>query len=103
MSHFLRQCLHLDAVDVPGVEADLFALPDGSRFAVALPGGMGDTSRSIGFLTDDLDDALSELAKAGISTGSPSENAESRYAHFRAPDGQLYELVEHKRPPQPDC
>lgn len=96
MSLFVRQVLQLEQIAVDGVEADLFSLPDGSRFAVASPGGMGDTTRSVGFLVDDLDDALTVLSNAGTQIGEATENAESRYAHFRAPDGQLYELIEHK-------
>jgi hypothetical protein len=96
MSRFLRDVLGLQPVSVDGVEADLFSLPDGSEFAVASPGGMGDTARSIGFLVDNLDDALTVLARAGSQVGVTTENAGARYAHFRAPDNQLYELVERK-------
>jgi hypothetical protein len=32
--------------------------------------------------------------------GQVGENAEHRYAHFRAPDGRLYELIE-RRPAAP--
>jgi hypothetical protein len=98
MSLFLRETLHLEQVAVDGVEADLFSLPDGSQFAVASPGGMGETARSIGFLVDDLDDALIVLANAGVHVGEKTENAGARYAHFRAPDDHLYELVERKAP-----
>lgn len=41
MAEFLGDTLSLQRVQVDGVEADLFALPDGSTFAVASPGGMG--------------------------------------------------------------
>jgi catechol 2,3-dioxygenase-like lactoylglutathione lyase family enzyme len=96
MSRFLIETLHLQPITVDGVEADLFGLPDGSQFAVASPGGMGATARSIGFLVDDLDQARAELAGAQVQVGPAAENAGARYAHFRAPDGQLYELVESK-------
>jgi catechol 2,3-dioxygenase-like lactoylglutathione lyase family enzyme len=96
MSLFLRETLRLDQVAVDGVEADLFGLPDGSQFAVASPSGMGDTARSIGFLVDDLDEALVVLSNAGVRVGDTTENAGARYAHFRAPDDHLYELVERK-------
>jgi catechol 2,3-dioxygenase-like lactoylglutathione lyase family enzyme len=80
------------------VDADLFDLPDGSSFAVARPDTMGSTERTLGFLVDDLPDALVELRAAGIETDDEvSANARHRYAHFRAPDGQLYELVEGVR------
>ena len=96
MTQFLRDDLHLEQIEVEGVEADLFTLPDGSHFAVASPGGMGDTDRSIGFLVDDLDDALILLIESGIEVGVVTENADARYLHFRAPDGRLYELVERR-------
>jgi glyoxylase I family protein len=77
------------------VEADLFDLPDGSSFAVASPQGMGATARSVGFLVDDIEAAVQELRAAGADVDDYiSENARERYVHFRAPDGQLYELVE---------
>lgn len=96
MASFLGDTLSLPRVRVDGVEADLFELPDGSTFAVASPGGMGDTPRSIGFLVDDLDVAAAELREAGVIVGPISENERERYMHFRAPDGELYELVERK-------
>ena len=89
---FLGGTLNLPRVRVDGVEADLFALPDGSTFAVASPGGMGDTPRSIGFLVDDLDVAAAELREAGVVVGPTSEHERERYLHFRAPDGELYEM-----------
>jgi hypothetical protein len=96
MARFLSETLALPGIAVAGVEADLFELPDGSSFAVASPGGMGETERSIGFLVDDLDAAASALRAAGLVVGVPGENARHRYLHFRAPDEQLYELVQRK-------
>jgi len=94
---FLQDVLGLATSDVPGIEADWFDLPDGTAFAVASPGGMGETGRSIGFLVDDLDAALAELRAQGVEADDEvSENAVSRYAHFVAPDGRLYELVERR-------
>ena len=84
-------------IAVAGVEADLFSLPDRARFAVAGPGGIGGTDRAIGFLVDDLDAARAELEAAGADPDNPAENADHRYLHFTAPDGQLYELVERRR------
>lgn len=94
MTNFLRDTLGLNSVEVDVVEADLFRLPDGSLFAVASPGGMGDTARSIGFLVEDLDNMIAMLTDAGIEVGHINHNARDRYVHFRAPDDQLYELVE---------
>ena len=94
MAAFVREVLGLPDVDVPGSTADMFDLPDGSRFAISGPREMGETSRTIGFLVADLDAALAELRAAGVWTDEAAENERYRYAHFRPPDGQLYELVE---------
>jgi glyoxylase I family protein len=97
MRGFLQDVLGLSTTDVAGVEADWFELPDGTAFAVASPGGMGETGRSIGFLVDDLASGLDELRAGGVEVDDEiSENAVSRYAHFTAPDGRLYELVERR-------
>ncbi|WP_202532210.1 VOC family protein [Streptomyces sp. SID3212] len=96
MTDFLHNTLSLEPTQVEGVEADLFALPDGSTFAVASPAGMGDTPRSIGFLVDNLTEAAETLRASGATVGPIAENAQERYLHFRAPDAQLYELVERK-------
>jgi glyoxylase I family protein len=97
MTAFVRDVLGLTPTQVAGVEADLFDLPDGSSFAVASIGGMGATGRSIGFLVSDLDTAVQELRAAGVDVDeNVSANGRDRYVHFRAPDQQLYELVEHR-------
>jgi hypothetical protein len=95
MSAFAEQVLGLTPIVVAGVEADLFDLPDGSSFAVAWPDGMGPAERSVGFLVDDIALAADQLRAAGVETDAEiSSNDRHRYLHFRAPDGQLYELVE---------
>jgi glyoxylase I family protein len=98
MTRFAADVLGLEPVLVGGAEADRFALADGSYFAVADPRGMGDTSRSVGFLVEDLDGAVAELRSAGVEVAEPAENERQRYVHFRAPDGKLYELVANRRP-----
>ena len=98
MSEFVGEVLCLPARHVEGVEADLFGLPDGSSFAVASPGGMGDSARSLGFLVSSLDEAVAELNAAGVATDSPASKDKDRYVHFVAPDGHLYELVERLEP-----
>lgn len=94
MTEFVGEVLGLSARHVEGVEADLFGLPDGSSFAVASPGGMGESERPLGFLVASLDEAVTELNAAGIATDAPASNEIERYVHFTAPDGHLYELVE---------
>jgi catechol 2,3-dioxygenase-like lactoylglutathione lyase family enzyme len=96
MARFAREVLGLPPVPTHGVEADMFALPDGTRFAVTGPRGAGETSRTIGFLVADLDDAVAELRQAGVAVEEPAENDRHRYVHFHAPDGKLYELVEER-------
>jgi glyoxylase I family protein len=94
MTRFVSDVLGVPRQHVEGVEADLFRFADGSSFAVASPGGMGDSARSLGFLVADLDEAVAELAAAGVATDAPATNEVERYVHFTAPDGHLYELVE---------
>lgn len=97
MTAFLRDVLGLSPSQVQGVEADLFELADGSSFAVASPEGMGATGRSLGFLVDHIDAAVQELTAAGVEVDTQVPgNERERYAHFRAPDGHLYELVERR-------
>jgi len=96
MARFVEDTLGLQRVEIGGVDADAFALPDGSNFAVADPRGMGNTARTIGFQVDNLDHACAELRAAGIEVDEPAGNDRQRYAHFRAPDGKLYELVEDR-------
>lgn len=92
-ARFCAEVLGLEREPLPGADADVFGLPDGSRFAVAGPRGMGEKSRTIGFLVADLDEAVAELRVAGVEVDEPGANERYRYAHFRAPDGKLYELV----------
>lgn len=96
MTRFVSEQLGLGRVAVGGVSADMFELPDGSHFAVAGPRELGETSRTIGFRVADLDEAVAELRAAGVEVDEPAGNDRQRYAHFRAPDGKLYELVEER-------
>jgi hypothetical protein len=94
MTTFLEGCCGLQQSYVDGVSGSLYRLSDGSSFLVAEPGSMGDSPRSIGFLVSDLTCAAAEIADAGYWVGPISSNELERYCHFRAPDEQLYELVE---------
>jgi catechol 2,3-dioxygenase-like lactoylglutathione lyase family enzyme len=96
MRRFVRETLGLEPVEVTGISAQMFALPDGSRFAIAGPREGGETSRTIGFLVADLNEAVADLERAGVPVDPPLETDRHRYAHFRAPDGKLYELVENR-------
>ena len=96
MADFVEATLGLRRVaEANVVGGDMFGLPDGSRFAVADEREEGSgTSRTIGFLVADLDAAVLELRAAGVEVDEPAENDRHRYAHFTAPDGELYELVQ---------
>jgi len=102
MAAFVEDTLGLRRAAAFEGEADMFELPDGSRFAVAnerdaWPG----TSRTMGFLVADLDAARTDLLAAGLEMDDPAANDTHRYAHFIAPDGEVYELVELLRPDAP--
>jgi glyoxylase I family protein len=100
MAALVRDVLGLPSVPVEGSGHDFFALPDGSTFAVGPFDGASGDGRVVGFLVDDLDQAAAELRAADVPTDDEvSVNAKYRYAHFRAPDGHVYELVEQNEPP----
>ncbi len=95
MTGFVTDVLGLVPASADPGYADMFSLPDGSGFAVSderEPGG--GTSRTVGFHVADLDAAVAELRQRGVDVDDPGGNDEYRYAHFVAPDGGLYELVE---------
>ena len=103
MAALVRDVLGLPSVPMEGSGHDFFALPDGSTFAIGPSdgaGAAGGDGRTVGFLVDDVDEAAAELRAAGVPTDDEvSVNARYRYAHFRAPDGHVYELVEQVQPP----
>jgi len=97
MVEFVKTRLGLQRIAVDSETADVFALPDGARFAVADERDEGrGTSRSIGFLVADLGAAVAELRAAGVTVDEPAANDRHLYAHFTAPDGELYELVQER-------
>jgi catechol 2,3-dioxygenase-like lactoylglutathione lyase family enzyme len=100
MAALVRDVLGLPSVPVEGSGHDFFALPDGSTFAIGPSDGAGGDGRTVGFLVDDVDQAAAELRAAGVPTDDEvAVNARYRYAHFWAPDGHVYELVEQIEPP----
>lgn len=96
MATFAGDVLGLQPASASGLDADLFELPDGSFFAVAAA-DEGRSERTVGFLVADLDGAVAELRTVGVEVDDASANERFRYAHFRGPDGRLYELVEARR------
>lgn len=76
-----------------GFPADVFNFPDGSSFGVVEVPAESST-RTVGFLVEDMGAAISVLDAAGVPHGEVGENQLGRYVHITAPDGKLYELVE---------
>jgi glyoxylase I family protein len=76
--------------------ATFFDLPDGSSFAVTEPADLDPGERTVGLLVTDVVAAAGELVARGVPVGEVADNGRQRYVHFRAPDGQLYELVEER-------
>ena len=55
------------------------------------------TGPVVGFLVPDLNAAREELAAAGVEiVGGEGQEERYRWLHFRAPDGNYYELVEDR-------
>jgi catechol 2,3-dioxygenase-like lactoylglutathione lyase family enzyme len=77
----------------------VFGVPDGSTVEVFGPGSEYNrhlTHPVAGFRVSDLDQAVHELTAAGIEIVLPIRSGEDRtWLHFRAPDGFVYELVQH--------
>ena len=94
MSAFARDVLGLVPRD--GGAAAFFDLPDGSSLAVQGTEPLEPAERTVGFLVDDLDAAVAVLRAAGVVTDAVAQTETQRYVHFRAPDGQLYELVQDR-------
>lgn len=52
------------------------------------------TGPAVGFAVTDIDDARSELEAAGIEFMAPTQQeGDFRWAHFRGPDGNIYEIT----------
>jgi catechol 2,3-dioxygenase-like lactoylglutathione lyase family enzyme len=74
----------------------VFELPDGDTFEVFdehHPGGGHPDGVAGGFLVDDAEAAAAELRAAGVEVSEVGSAGEFRWAYFRAPDGNLYEVT----------
>ena len=98
MVAFYRDTLRL-SLDFEEGEFAIFKLADGSKAEVFGPSDTEHTHFStgpvVGFLVDDLEAARRELETAGgevVSGYGPNEEG-YQAIHFRAPDGNVYELV----------
>ncbi len=74
-----------------------FGLPDGSLFEIFAPGvpAGGHPPEVVvgGFEVDDLTAARAELEAVGMEVGELHTAGGGAWFYFRAPDGNLYELV----------
>jgi catechol 2,3-dioxygenase-like lactoylglutathione lyase family enzyme len=93
--------------DVLGLRGDLLEpdfwllkLPDGSKVEVFGPGTAVNrhftTGPVAGFLVDDVATAAAELRAAGVEIllDSGIDASGNAWVHFRAPDGNIYELTQ---------
>jgi catechol 2,3-dioxygenase-like lactoylglutathione lyase family enzyme len=91
------------AQDVLGLEQKhgedglaVFELPGGDTFEVfdeSHPGGGHPDGIAGGFLVDDAEAAAAELRAAGVEVSAVGSAGTFRWAYFRAPDGNLYEVT----------
>jgi catechol 2,3-dioxygenase-like lactoylglutathione lyase family enzyme len=77
----------------------LFRLPDGDALEVFDPdadgGGHPQSDRVVaGLLVEDLDAARDELQDAGAEVRPGGSDPTASWFYFRAPDGNLYEMIE---------
>jgi catechol 2,3-dioxygenase-like lactoylglutathione lyase family enzyme len=96
---FLREVLDLPLeLNDPGFW--MLKLPDGSKVEVFGPDSAINrhftTGPVAGFLVDDVQGAAAELRSAGVEILLESEVDDSgnAWVHFRAPDGNIYELTQ---------
>lgn len=100
MVRFCRDVLGLKQIHDSG-RFGIFDAEDGDTVEIfgagALTGpGQFDTNKVVaGFLVDDLDAATREIIGGGAELlGGRNNAAHSSWQHFRAPDGNVYELKE---------
>jgi catechol 2,3-dioxygenase-like lactoylglutathione lyase family enzyme len=81
-------------IDQPG--RAMFALPNGDPidvFDIGLPAyERFTTGPVVGFVVDDVEAGARELAEAGVEVFEVQRGDGFMWAHFRGPDGNLYEL-----------
>ena len=101
MALFYRQVMGIEPTTVED-DFMLFDLPNGDRIELFRPGGanphFGDAPVA-GFEVDDVDSARRLLEDRGaefVHSGR-DDAAGLAWAHFRAPDGNLYEIT-HRKP-----
>jgi catechol 2,3-dioxygenase-like lactoylglutathione lyase family enzyme len=100
MVRFLRATLGL-SVEHEDEGQWVFSLPDGSKVEVFSSGSAHNEhfgrAPVAGFYVDDVAAATDELREGGVEiVHGPvfSDDADAAWVHFRAPDGNLYELTQ---------
>ena len=100
MVSFYRDALRL-SLDYEEGEFAIFKLADGSKAEVFGPSDTEHTHFSkgpvVGFLVDDVESARKRLEAEGIEFIGPVHEWEptgEAWSHFRAPDGNVYEIVQ---------
>jgi catechol 2,3-dioxygenase-like lactoylglutathione lyase family enzyme len=74
----------------------VYELPRGDLFEVfdeSNPGGGHPDGLAGGFLVDDVDATVAALRAAGVEVTDVESADDYRWAYFRAPDGNLYEVT----------
>jgi catechol 2,3-dioxygenase-like lactoylglutathione lyase family enzyme len=97
MVEFLTTVLGL-AVAHQDEDVTALELPSGERFEVFAPDEDDHrhftTGPVVGFVVRDLPAAVAELERAGVELlGGEVDEAGEGWRHFRAPDGNVYELT----------
>jgi catechol 2,3-dioxygenase-like lactoylglutathione lyase family enzyme len=95
-SRFLRETLAL-RVEEATEDLTVCTLPDGSAMEVFRRGTPMDhphfrTGPVLGFRVDDIDRAMTTLQDRGVSFLQSRRRSWGGWAHFRAPDGCVYEI-----------
>lgn len=96
MASFFGEQLGGETVAEDGYTRIVF--PNGSSLALVPPDWVSSPSdTNLGFLVDDVVAATAELAARGVELdGGLTEAKGVRYQHFRAPDGRVFELIDHR-------
>jgi hypothetical protein len=96
VARFLGDALGVELEARGDVQRLLFA--NGSSLALVPPDYVEPPSDTVlGFLVDDVEAAVVELAAKGIEPdGELNAGYGFRYRHFRAPDGRRFELLDRR-------
>lgn len=95
LSNFYSNIVELPLVhEEPGFK--VFDLPNGDRIEIFAPDDKEHrftTGPVVGFQVKDIEKAKKELEEKGIHFIGEIEGNSSKWAHFRGPDGNIYEMT----------